>query len=172
MQQMDAPALVYISGFVFLIPPFFVHTPLFRLSLRECPIRLHRVPKPGDGCATLLHTRVSGTLVRGGGTLYVTVIPDVVSILPVCVGANNCLQYISFICFNLSVCLSWGGIFSLARLTLGDLLSISIPDLVGSLISTKGWVRFFSFSGVCFSLFPFPFFRFWVSSPRSSSTSL
>lgn len=33
--------------------------------------------KPGDRCAALLYTRFSA-LVRGGGTLHVTVSPDVV----------------------------------------------------------------------------------------------
>ena len=39
----------------------------------------------------------------------------------------------------------------------GDLLSVSISDLVRSLGSTKGWVPFFPFSDVCCSLFSFPF---------------
>ena len=59
---------------------------------------------------------------------------------------SNTLPLLKLVCFILSL----GGIFALAQLTSGDLLSVSISDLVRILGSTKGWVSYFPFSGVSF----------------------
>ena len=62
-----------------------------RLSFGGCSRRLHRVPKPGDRCASLLHTRFSVTLVRDGGTWHITASPDMVAALHVGVNPNYCI---------------------------------------------------------------------------------
>ena len=95
--------------------------------------RLPRVSKPGDHCAAQLHTRSSVTLIRGGGTLHVTVrtwwrsstwtwAPIIVSgfllLKELCVLSRIHLLYLlKLVCFILS----WGGIFTLVRLTSGTL---------------------------------------------------
>lgn len=95
--------------------------------------RLPRVSKLGDRCAAQLHTRSSVTLMRGGGTLHVTVrtwwrsstwtwAPIIVSgfllLKELCVLSRIHLLYLlKLVCFILS----WGGIFTLVRLTWGAL---------------------------------------------------
>ena len=91
-----------------LIPPIFNDWWLVSWGQREDGRRWPKrpwVPKPGDCCAAPLHTWSSVTLVWVGGTLHVTVSPDVVATLIMDVGANNSIW---FLLFKELSCLNFG----------------------------------------------------------------